>query len=81
MAEKLKCLIVEDELMARKSLNVLCDKIISYSNNSDSLVNEMEYCKQFCRDNFTLDMIYKQILNFNIKTHEQHPFHLVDSSP
>jgi len=56
-----------DEIYPKKycfyesNINVLCDKIISYSNNSDSLVNEMEYCKQFCRDNFTLDMIYKQI--------------------
>ena len=56
-----------DDIYPRKycfyepNIHALCDKIIAYSNGT-FLINERNYCKQFCQDNFTVDIIYKQII-------------------
>jgi len=58
MSEKLKCLIVEDELMARKSLTKLCEKIdkLDLLNSFESAEDALESINQEDVDLIFLDI-------------------------
>jgi len=58
MAEKLKCIIVEDEIMARKSLTKLCEK-----SDRLQLIGVYENAEEVLSSNITeeLDLIFLDI--------------------